>query len=1128
MKTYKLRLWIPLLVLIASMATIAFMLLFQTAQLSKNLQQEKLADVRQLMSRLQGRIEENLSRHRTPQIEREITTLGTVHEIGTLVLLDQRQNVQFALRYAWKHQPIDRVYPRFDEKKYRRVIADKQPRIEYLPTWRTIQAYYPIRLNPTAKQIRSPDSGVLFIEYDLSQPLALIWYESLIESLLLEGIFVVLMLALFHILSWLVTRPVSHLLNAIQQYAKEGGEIRTALSGDGELAMLERSIVQLSKRLNNSRNALVQQINQYNLLSKTNQMITRVKTEQILFDETCQLVVDHGGFILAWIGLIENGRIANKVRAVSGPAQAFLRQWTQTVSVIDNGDIPALLEREGFVIINDYQQNPLTARLHGSARRFDIAAAAAFAIKQCDGHDAIFKVYADRDNFFTEDIVRLLRSMADDLSYALTNLRLDRLRLQAENDLREREENLAITLNSIGDAVIATDDGGRITRMNPVAERLTGWQLASARGRPLDEVFRIVNSETRQVVESPVLQVLKLGRIVGLANHTSLLSRNGKEYQIADSAAPITNRDGKTIGVILVFQDITEQYKIQSELAANEQRFRHANEVSGAYVFELDPQLRYTYVTDKVIQVKGHQPEQLIGRQPFDFMLEEDVAPNRLVMLQAIADNGEFSLSHRNVAANGEILWEEVKGQMLLDDDGNVHKIRGAGISINERKRAESEIEQLAYFDPLTNLPNRRMIIDRLNHELPAAKRHRYYGAILFFDLDHFKHLNDSLGHNAGDELLIQIARRLNGSLRAEDTAARLGGDEFIVLLNNVDENQSLAVDKVRKVVEKIRRALLAPYMLEGHEYHLSLSIGITLFPQPDQSVNDLLKQADTALYQTKADGRNHYQFFRPEMQEMANQRLLMEKELHAALAEDQLQLHYQPQFDAEGRVIGAEVLLRWQHPEKGFISPEHFIPVAEESALILKLSRWVLQTALLQMTTWLQKGIMTPQHTMSINISPKQFKQETFVSEVSMIIRQYNLPPNTIMLEITENLLLTHIEKTIEKMQQLKKIGVNFSIDDFGTGYSSLAYLKRLPLGELKIDKTFIKDISRDSNDQAIIETIIAMAKHMKLKVIAEGVETDEQFEFLNKQGCYHYQGYYYSKPLEQSAFEAFLSRNH
>lgn len=366
----------------------------------------------------------------------------------------------------------------------------------------------------------------------------------------------------------------------------------------------------------------------------------------------------------------------------------------------------------------------------------------------------------------------------------------------------------------------------------------------------------------------------------------------------------------------------------------------------------------------------------------------------------------------------------------------------------------------------------------------------------MFIDLDHFKNLNDSLGHDAGDELLIQIARRLARQLREEDTAARLGGDEFIVLLGNISDSLNQAAVAARKVTEKIQAVLRKPYRIRGQDYHCSASIGITLFPQPDQDVKTLFKQADTALYRAKKTGRNKFQFYRAEMQETADRRLKMEKDLRQAIARDNLQLYFQPQFDADGSISGTEALLRWLHPVQGMIPPADFIPIAEESGLIVELGEWVLKTACSHAKHWQQQGLLSGQH-LSINVSAPQFQDSAFVDKVANILSDTQFDPDYLVFEVTESLFLENLPHAVEKMQQLHRLGISFSVDDFGTGYSSLAYLKRLPLSELKIDKAFVDDLGSDGNDRVIIETIIAMARHLRLRLIAEGVETEEQQQF-------------------------------
>ncbi|MBA1443830.1 MAG: EAL domain-containing protein [Gammaproteobacteria bacterium] len=428
-----------------------------------------------------------------------------------------------------------------------------------------------------------------------------------------------------------------------------------------------------------------------------------------------------------------------------------------------------------------------------------------------------------------------------------------------------------------------------------------------------------------------------------------------------------------------------------------------------------------------------------------------------------------------------------------------------------ERQLAEEKIIYQAHYDELTQLPNRRLFIDRLNQEITRAQRHQHFGAILFLDLDHFKNINDSLGHRVGDKLLQQVAQRLRHRIRNEDTAARLGGDEFVILLTEIGDSREVTSSWVQNFAAQIQLLFTEPFIVQEHELHLSASIGVTLFPINGAVPEDLLQQADVAMYRAKAEGRDQSRFFLPSMQEAVHQRLEIEKGLRRALATGELELYYQLQVDITGTCIGAEALLRWNHPERGLIAPNKFISVAEETGLIYKIGDWVLATACRDMA---QIGLHRPIN-LSVNVSPKQFRETNFVERVQNIINRCRINPSLLRFEITENVLIENFEQTVERMQQLKKCGISFSIDDFGTGHSSLAYLKRLPVEMLKIDRSFVRDISTDPNDAIIVETILDMARHMGLKVVAEGVETQEAFAFLKEKGCEYFQGYLFSHPV-------------
>ncbi|MDE2310290.1 MAG: EAL domain-containing protein, partial [Betaproteobacteria bacterium] len=417
-------------------------------------------------------------------------------------------------------------------------------------------------------------------------------------------------------------------------------------------------------------------------------------------------------------------------------------------------------------------------------------------------------------------------------------------------------------------------------------------------------------------------------------------------------------------------------------------------------------------------------------------------------------------------------------------------------------------------------LPNRRMLMDHLYHALVIGTGGTGHGALLFVGLDNFKVINDTKGHGVGDLLLIRVASRLKTCVGEEDIIARLGEDEFVVVLENLSEEAEQAKAQARMVAEKILGAIRQPYNLQGHEYHTTISIGIGLFCEHEMSVNDLLKRTDTAMHQAKQSGRNMLCFFDPTMQDALEERMALESDLRAALQQQQFRLNYQMQVDHTGRIIGAEVLLRWMHPAHGLVSPLKFIPLAEEIGLILPIGQWVLETACKQIKAW-EADPHTRDLQLAVNVSAGQFHQPDFVKQVGEVLNQTAVIPSLLKLELTESMVLDDIADTIAKMHALKQMGVRFSMDDFGTGYSSLAYLTQLPLDQLKIDQSFVRNIGTKSTDAVIVQTIVGMAGNLGMEVLAEGVETQAQRDFLERTGCMAYQGYLFSKPVPLEEFE-------
>ncbi len=437
-------------------------------------------------------------------------------------------------------------------------------------------------------------------------------------------------------------------------------------------------------------------------------------------------------------------------------------------------------------------------------------------------------------------------------------------------------------------------------------------------------------------------------------------------------------------------------------------------------------------------------------------------------------------------------------------------------------RASADEINNLAFFDPLTQLPNRRRLLDRLSQSMASSTRSTHFCALLFIDLDDFKTLNDTLGHAQGDLLLRQVAQRLLACVGDEDTVARLGGDEFVVLLEDLSESELLAATQAKEAAEKILAALAQPYQLAMETHRSTPSIGVTLFTGHDQRIDELLKRAELAMYQAKTASRNTVRFFDPKMQSDVTARAALEADLREAVLKNQFLLHYQAQATSDGQVTGVEALVRWQHPQRGLVPPAEFIPLAEESGLILPLGKWVLEAACAQLVLWAAQPAMA-HLTIAVNVSTRQFHQSDYVPQVLAALERTGANPQRLKLELTESLLVTHIEDVIGKMHALREIGIGFSLDDFGTGYSSLSYLKRLPLDQLKIDQGFVRDILSDANDAAIAKMVVVLAEAMGLAVIAEGVETQGQRNFLASQGCHAYQGFLVSRPLPLEEFEIF-----
>ncbi len=683
----------------------------------------------------------------------------------------------------------------------------------------------------------------------------------------------------------------------------------------------------------------------------------------------------------------------------------------------------------------------------------------------------------------------------------------ERKRIEAR--LVESESRLRAIVDNEPECIKIIDSHGVLVMINPAGlEMIEADTLGQVIGKP---VLNIIAPRYRKAYAQLQQRVL-----AGESLHMQyeILGLKGCCRWLETHAVPMKEASGDLV-MLAVTRNITERKKAEQQLRI------------AAIVFESQEGMMVTDADNIVLQVNkaftaitGYSAEDMVGKDPRILHSGREGPAFFAAMWESVKRTGSWQGELWNRRKNGEIYPQYLTITAVKDQEGVVTHHVGTLTDITLRKSAEEKIERLAFYDPLTNLPNRRLLQDRLKSALASSFRHGRKGALLFIDLDNFKTLNDTLGHDMGDLLLQQVAERLVLCVREVDTVARLGGDEFVVMLEELGSSPTEAAKQAETIGNKILATINQPFKLVAHSYHSTPSIGITLFNGHDHSVDDLLKQADIAMYQAKMSGRNALRFFDQRMQDTITRRVLMEEDLRKALADGQFELHYQIQVDGSWNPMGAEALIRWSHPKLGLVPPAEFLPLAEETGLILPIGQWVLESVCAQLKEW-QQAPPTRGLGLSLNISAKQFFQEDFVLRVQAAIAFYGVDPKLLKLELTEGMLLENIEETIATMNTLGDMGIQFSLDDFGTGYSSLQYLKKLPINQLKIDQSFVQDISINNNDKVIVRTIIAMASNMDVGVIAEGVETEGQRQFLFENGCLHYQGYLFGKPLPIAQFE-------
>jgi diguanylate cyclase (GGDEF)-like protein/PAS domain S-box-containing protein len=882
--------------------------------------------------------------------------------------------------------------------------------------------------------------------------------------------------------------------------------------------------------------------------SACSELLIRATDETELLTKVCRLALDIGGYRMAWVGYANDDEVCS-ITPVAHAGNEHDVDFINGIKISWSDDQPTGLGpggetiRKGVpVVLEDISQAPSFAPWLVNVQKHGYRGLICLPLRDKKQAFGLFSLYSDEVRPIPSEEIKLLQALADDLAFGIGNLRAQSERrrilsavskvvagVSAGSGKKFFEQLARYMAESVG------AHAAFIARLSPGEPCTTRTVVALLDGTAVNNFDSIIESMPCEMLFQDGRYVVHTGGTEQFHGAPLLSAFNAQAYV----GGRLDNSDGQAVGLLFVL--FRERLK-QSDLIISTLQIFAARAAAELERQEADARIRHqASLLDKAqdaIMVRGmdhrvlfwnKSAERLYGwtsEEAVGSLIEELLHDDRTAYAKAtgqVMELGEWTGEITQRRKDGSVFLVEGRWTLVKDEHDQAQSILAINTDITERKAAENKIRHLAFYDPLTRLPNRQLLLDRLQHALAISSRTQSIGALLFIDLDNFKTLNDTLGHEKGDQLLQQVASRLVACVRTSDTVARLGGDEFLVMLEDLSQNPCEAAAHARDIGGKILAALNQPYVLDDHGYFSTPSIGVTLLNAQHANVGEVLKHADLAMYQAKAAGRNTLRFFDPEMQTAVITRAALEADLREGLENNEFILYYQPQVNGEGYPTGAEALLRWRHPRRGLVSPAEFIPLAEETGLIQPLGQWVLETACTQLVMWAEYP-ETTDLTMAVNVSSRQFRHPEFVAQILAVLDRTGAAPHQLKLELTEGMLIDNLEDTIAKMIALKAHGVGFSLDDFGTGYSSLAYLKRLPLVQLKIDRSFVKDVLTDANDATIARTIITLGQSLGLTVIAEGVETEAQRDFLARHNCDAYQGYLFSRPLPAEQFEAFI----
>ena len=853
----------------------------------------------------------------------------------------------------------------------------------------------------------------------------------------------------------------------------------------------------------------------YAALSRSNEAIVRSNSAWVLFPKICQATVQSGGVRMAWIGWFDEVSQCIKPVASYGPGESYLTDIRISIDAADpcgQGPSARALRDNQPQWCQDFLHDPATAAWHEQGAEFGWAASAALPLHQNGVVVGTFNLYAGTVNAFDEDNRHLLLEMATNISFALDGYAIEASRKVANEALRASEERNRSITRAVFDAIITSDSAGNIAGWNLGAELIFGYKESEVMGQPMT-LLMPDRFKAGHLAGMNRMQAVTEHHFSGKSMELSGLRKVGTEFPMELTLARWQSSKGWFItGVI---RDITERKAQQAQLKVTAQVFAQGKE--GIAVTDASGNILMTNAA--FTRITGYTEAEVLGKNPRILASGRQSPAFYGAMWEALRAEGQWAGEIWNRRKEGTVYPEWLTITAMRDAAGQTTHYVGNFSDLSDAKAAESRIQWLSHFDVLTGLPNRTLLQARTESALNMAQRANEPMAMMMIGIDHFKSVNDTLGYLIGDELLLEISKRLSSSVRDQDTVARLGGKEFVLVLPDTPASGAahLASDLLWKLAQ--------PYQLSGHDLTLTASIGLASFPENGADFNALFKSVEIAMHRAQASGRDSFQFYSEAMYQQVMARDLMTKALRHAIELDQLALVYQPLVDLQtGQISGMEALLRWVHPELGSVSPVEFIPLAEESGLIKGLGEWVLRQACRDIRGWLDKGIEVPH--VAVNVSPLQFRDSDLMGQIRRALAEFKVAPERLYIEVTESALMDDVPRSEAMLNELKELGLKLSLDDFGTGYSSLSYLKRFPFDKVKIDQSFVRDITSSQSDQVLVKVIISMAHGLGLKVIAEGVETEAQCEIMRTSVCDEIQGFYFSRPISAQAIEALFSQ--